>query len=300
MLEDFDALQSAGRAPALLIGPWAHTSPGLSAAAQRDGLAWMRAHLLGDPRLLRPSAIRVMVTGERAGGSWRDLERWPPKEATARSLYLRAGFALGEAAEAAEGARASEAAEARDAHTAAGAGDRYRYDPADPTPSLGGPVLLSREPVVDNGPLEARDDVLLYTGPALGRTVEAIGNVWVEVWLRASEPHFDLFARVCDVDAAGVSRNVCDALTSIAPGRFEQGEDDAWHVRLRLWPMAHRFAAGHRIRLQVSSGAHPRYARNPGTGADPAAVTAQAMRAVDVEVLRDSAHPSRLVLPVAA
>jgi uncharacterized protein len=289
MLEDFEALQAAGRAPALLIGPWAHTSPGLSAAAQRDGLAWMRSHLLGDRRLVRPSAVRVMVTGERAGGGWRDLERWPPVEATARSLYLRAGFALDEAAD---------AAEARDAGAGAGAGDRYRYDPSDPTPSLGGPVLLSREPVVDNGPLEARNDVLVYTGPALERTLEAIGNVWVEVWLRASAPHFDLFARVCDVDAAGVSRNVCDALTSVAPGRFTQGEDGAWPVRLRLWPMAHRFAAGHRIRLQVSSGAHPRYARNPGTGADPTAVTAQTMRAVDVEVLRDSAHPSRLVLPV--
>ena len=67
--------------------------------------------------------------------------------------------------------------------------------------------------------------------------------------------------------------------------------------RSQLWPTAHRFAAGHRIRLQVSSGAHPRYARNPGTGEDPAVATAQAMRAVDVEVLRDSARPSALVLP---
>ena len=48
MLEDYEALQAAGRAPQLLIGPWAHTSPGLMGAAERDGLAWMRAHLLGD------------------------------------------------------------------------------------------------------------------------------------------------------------------------------------------------------------------------------------------------------------
>jgi predicted acyl esterase len=61
--------------------------------------------------------------------------------------------------------------------------------------------------------------------------------------------------------------------------------------------MGHRFAAGHRIRLQVSSGAHPRYARNPGTGADPA--TATALQAVDIELLRDGAHPSHVVLPSA-
>ncbi|WP_211263970.1 CocE/NonD family hydrolase C-terminal non-catalytic domain-containing protein [Streptosporangium amethystogenes] len=29
--------------------------------------------------------------------------------------------------------------------------------------------------------------------------------------------------------------------------------------------MAHRFRRGHRIRLQVSSGAHLRFDRNPGT-----------------------------------
>ena len=62
--------------------------------------------------------------------------------------------------------------------------------------------------------------------------------------------------------------------------------------------MGHRFAAGHRIRLQVSSGAHPRYARNPGTGEDPA--TATELRAVDVELLRGPAHPSQVVLPADA
>jgi hypothetical protein len=94
-----------------------------------------------------------------------------------------------------------------------------------------------------------------------------------------------------------MSRNVTDALASVAPGRFEQSQHGAWHVRFELWPIGHRFAPGHRIRLQVSSGAHPRYARNPGTGEDPAAATATTLRAVDIEVLRDAGHPSRLVLP---
>jgi uncharacterized protein len=34
--------------------------------------------------------------------------------------------------------------------------------------------------------------------------------------------------------------------------------------------MAHRFTPGTRIRLQISGGAHPRYARNLGTAEDPA------------------------------
>ena len=39
-------------------------------------------------------------------------------------------------------------------------------------------------------------------------------------------------------------------------------------VRLSLDAIAHRFAAGSRIRVQVSGGAHPQYARNLGTDED--------------------------------
>ena len=54
MLEDFAALRAAGRAPQLVIGPWTHTAPGLLAAGLREGLAWLRAHLLDD----RPAGAR--------------------------------------------------------------------------------------------------------------------------------------------------------------------------------------------------------------------------------------------------
>ncbi len=139
--------------------------------------------------------------------------------------------------------------------------------------------------------------MLTYTTAPLPATVEAIGPVRVELCVRASSPHFDLFARVCDVDAGGASWNVCDALTRVAPGRFEPAADGTARVAFELWPMGHRFAAGHRIRLQVSSGAHPRYARNPGTGEDLA--TATVLRPVDVDVLHDPQHHSVLVLPAA-
>ena len=47
---------------------------------------------------------------------------------------------------------------------------------------------------------------------------------------------------------------------------------------------------------QVTSGAHPRYARNPGTGEDPYRATR--LQAVDIKVLHGSEHPSALVLSV--
>jgi len=137
--------------------------------------------------------------------------------------------------------------------------------------------------------------VLTYTTAPLARPAEAIGVARVELHVRTSVAHFDLFARVCDVDHDGVSRNVCDALARVSPGAFAQAADGTWGVSFDLWPMGHRFASGHRIRLQVSSGAHPRYARNPGTGEDP--MTATELRAVDVELLHGARHPSVLVLP---
>jgi len=279
MLEDFAALQAAGREPRLIIGPWTHTAPGLLTAGLREGLGWLRAHLLHDDRLLRASSVRVFITGEPSGGGWRELSSWPPPGTGERRLWLAGGGLLQDVEPGGE-------------HES---GDRYRYDPADPTPSLGGPVLLAREPVLDNRPLEARPDVLTYTTAPLPETVEAIGPVRVELFVRASSPHFDLFARVCDVDAGDASWNVCDALARVAEGRFEPAAEDTVRVAFDLWPLGHRFAAGHRIRLQVCSGAHPRYARNPGTGED--LVTATALRPVDIELLRDAQHPSALVLP---
>ena len=279
MLEDFSALHEAGRDPQLVIGPWTHTAPGLLAAGMRDGLGWLRAHLLDDRRLARSARVRLYVTGERTGGGWRDVPTWPPPGTAQRRLWLADRGALQE----------------HEPTETATNGDRYRYDPADPTPSLGGPVLLTRRPALDNRGLEARADVLTYSTPPLRSPIEAIGPVRVELWVRASSPYFDVFARVCDVDPQGASWNVCDALVRVAADRLEPSADGSWHVSSELWPIGHRFAAAHRIRLQVSSGAHPRYLRNPGTGED--LTTATTARPVEIEILRDANHPSRLILP---
>jgi putative CocE/NonD family hydrolase len=277
--EDFAALQQTDRPRQLIIGPWSHAQEGLTAAGVREGLAWLRGHLLGARPLIEPSSVRVFVTGERAGGGWRDFDRWPPAEGAACQLWIAGQDRL-----------AWEPPPA-----GAGGSRRYRYDPANPTPSLGGPIMITTRPVRDNRRLEARADVLTFTTAPLEEVLEAIGPVRVQLWVRGSEPHFDLFARVCDVEPGGASRNVCDALASVAPDRFEQSDTDgSWRVRFDLWPIAHRFAAGNRIRLQVSSGAHPRYVRNPGTGEDP--LTAENPRAVDVELLYGPQWPSSLLL----
>ena len=274
-LEDFAALQQAGRPRQLIIGPWSHTQEGMTAAGVRQGLGWLRASLLGDDSLVEPATVRLFVTGYRSG--WREFGQWPPAEGGAQQLWITGEDQLGREAPEKDGRRG------------------YRYDPTQPTPSVGGPIMVTNKPVRDNRRLEARPDVITFSSAPLGDALEAIGPVSVRLYARGSEPYFDLFARVCDVDPHGVSRNVTDALASVAPDRFEQAPDGSWRVEFELWPIAHRFAPGHRIRLQVSSGAHPRYVRNPGSGEDP--LTARSPRAVDVELLYGPRWPSSVTLP---
>jgi putative CocE/NonD family hydrolase len=132
--------------------------------------------------------------------------------------------------------------------------------------------------------------VLTYTTPVLEQDVEVIGEVSAEIWFRSSLPYADVFVRLCEVDSQGRSRNICDGLTSVT------GADEISQATVRLWPTAYRFKRGNRIRVQVSSGAFPRYNRNPGTG-EPRA-TAATLRAADQQVHHDPDHPSSVILPV--
>ncbi|MEU9508065.1 CocE/NonD family hydrolase [Micromonospora sp. NPDC048170] len=280
-LRDFAALRAAGAQPRLTVGPWTHGSPGLLLAGLRDGLDHLDEHLAGRRPRGRSAAgptapVRVHVGG--AGAGWRDLPDWPPPSApTPWHLHPAGGLST--------------------AAPVPSAPDGFHYDPADPTPSLGGPLLVAqRAGPVDNRPVEARPDVLTFTSAPLDAPVEVIGPVRAEIHLRSELSHLDVFVRLCDVDRRGRSWNVCDGLVRVAPDRFPADAAGVVRVPVELWPTAHRFAAGHRLRVQVSGGAHPRYARNPGTG-EPLG-TAVTLRAGWREILHDPQCPSAVVLPV--
>ncbi|MEU4567383.1 CocE/NonD family hydrolase [Micromonospora sp. NPDC023956] len=275
-LADHAALRAAGTPRRLTVGPWTHGSPGLLLAALREGLDWLDTHLAGRRPAAGTAPVRVHVGGD--GGGWRDLPDWPPPGGRSR-WHLHPGAAL------------------RPEPPGPSRPDRFRYDPADPTPSLGGPLLVAqRAGPVDNRPVEARPDVLTFTSAPLAAPLEVVGPVHAEVYVRSELAHLDVFVRLCDVDPRGRSWNVCDGLVRLWPDRFPADGTGAVRVPVPLWPVAHRFAPGHRLRVQVSGGAHPRYARNPGTG-EPLG-TAVTLRAGWREVLHDPAHPSAVHLPV--
>jgi putative CocE/NonD family hydrolase len=264
-LRDFQVLQEKGRPARLTIGPWTHAQ--FNSTPIDEAVSFGLAHARGTQPPDR-APVRLYVMGENA---WRDFSSWPPPGYEPRRFHLTAGGGLG-----------PEAGES--------SVDSYRYDPADPTPAAGGVRMVDDCGRVDNTALEARADVLTYTTPVLGEDVEVIGEVSAEIWFSSSLPHADVFVRLCDVDPEGRSWNVCDGLVSLT------GAEEVRRADVRLWPTAYRFRRGHRIRVQVSSGAFPRYARNPGTGESRA--TATTLLAADQTVHIGPARPSAITLPV--
>lgn len=241
--EQYGRLRRAGCETALLVGPWTHTS-----ALQKgwpevfaESLAWLRAHLCDDPSGLRPTPVRIHLGG--AGAAWRDLDEWPLAPATTSWFPTPDGHLTGQPP------------------TDTAPLTSFRYDPAAPTPSLGGPLLSRTAGARDNSTLESRDDVLTFTGPVLTEPVTVLGPVSARISASTDTGHGDVFSRLCDVDPQGRSTNVCDGLAQLRTTAREPA-----HVTLPMGATAHRFGVGHRIRWQISGGAHPRYARNPGTG----------------------------------
>ncbi|MGB9722300.1 MAG: CocE/NonD family hydrolase [Chloroflexia bacterium] len=277
LLNDYAALRAAGHSPYLTVGPWYHMDLAWVPEALREGLAWFDAHLHGQPGRLRKHPVRLYVLG---ANEWRELEDWPPA-VSPRPLFLQAHGLL-----------------SPQPPTEASPPDRYRYDPADPTPNLGGGLLFPPAGPMDNRPLEARPDVLSYTTPPLKRDLEVIGPVRLQLYVRSSLAHTDFFGRLCDVHPNGRSINLCDGLFRIEPGRGERLPDGTLRIEVDMWATACRFRRGHRIRLLVSSGAHPRWARNLGLGEPPA--TATRMAVAEQEIYHDPDHPSALLLPAAS
>jgi uncharacterized protein len=275
-LKDYQALRAAGRNPYLLIGPWVHGDISSASTMIRETLAWFQAHLKGNTSNLREIPVRLFVMG---ANQWRNFSDWPPPTQNQR-WYLHANGEL-----ALSQPPLSEP-------------DHYRYDPADPTPAVGGNSLGSRKHMgaKDNRKLEARADVLVYTSAVLDHDVEVIGPIIADLYVCSSLQHTDFFARLCVVEPSGKSINLCDGIIRLTPDSVVPQADSTLHIQINIWPTACHFRPGQRIRLQVSSGAHPVFVRNLGTG-EPIA-TATKLRVAEQSVYHDPGHPSAIVLPV--
>ncbi|HVU73197.1 MAG TPA: CocE/NonD family hydrolase [Mycobacteriales bacterium] len=271
-IASYERQRATGTHVSLLMGPWTHLGYALGA---RDALPamlrWLDQHV--DGTCEREHGVRVHVGGSK---QWRTLPAWPP--ATETSTYWLAPHGV-----------LSGRAPSGDGATT------ITYDAADPTPDVGGPVLALRDGPRDTRPLLRRSDVAAFTSEPLADDTEVHGEVEVRLSVTTSSPHADVFVRLCDVADSGKAMHVTDALVRLTDENAP-APDGSRAVTLRLTPTAHRFAAGHRLRLLVSGAAHPRYARNLGSG-EPLA-TGTRPRRIDYVIHHDAARPAVVELPI--
>ena len=240
-LEQYVRLRERGVDVALTVGPWTHLQM-LASRVSAEILVETLEFLDGK----RPDAVRFHV----AGDGWRASTTWPPP-AREHKWFPGPGGRLGPVGRGRE---------------------TFTFDPADPTPTVGGPTLDAKG-VIDDSALALRDDVLVFTSEPLTEELEVIGSPVAEIAHRSDNPNADLFIRLSEVGADGRSRNVTEGYLRLA------GQDV---VTLPLRATAHRFAAGKRLRLLIAGGSHPHFARNLGTGENPS--TGRAMRPATHEI----------------
>ncbi len=302
-LRSYRALRAAGVAAKLVIGPWSHGSQTSRVGERTFGFAsgagfidlrtdlmsmqlrWFDQWLRGiDTGITREPPVKIFVMGSNV---WRDEDDWPLARAVETPWHLRADGALAPARPGEE------------------APDSYPYDPADPTPTRGGALLMAPEYPAgpyDQREVESRPDVLTFTSAPLERDLEVTGPVRVHLWAASSAPDTDFVARLCDVFPDGRSMSVCDG---IVRARFRDGVTatplvPGWPYELviDLWSTSNVFVAGHRIRLSVASASFPRWDRNPNTGHD-LGVDAE-LAVARQTIFHDAERPSRVTLPVVA
>jgi putative CocE/NonD family hydrolase len=256
-IEQYEALHARGLDVALTVGPWTHLDFVNKAGREvmRQTLGWLDEHVAGTGRRSVAAPVSLRLTG--AGGR-HDLPAWPPP-ARDEVWYLGGDGTLAAVPPPTDVAPS-----------------RFRYDPADPTPSYAGRRLTPDAGMKDNRRLEERPDVLTFTSPPLGSDADVVGRPVVELAHGTDNPYADVFVRLCDVDERGRSVNFSDGMVRLDP-LVPAGSVTT--SRIELDPCAHRLLAGHRLRLQVSGGAHPRFFRNTGTGEPPATAASLAASA---------------------
>ncbi len=282
----------------LLLGPWEHdhvdeadvgalTFPNAAGVVTEASRAFFDQHLRG---------IGGGPVGRRArwydmgASEWRESDDFPPAGGGSATFHLGAGGVL-----------------TTTAPTASASSSPLRYDPNDPSPTVGGANFSGTVPT---GPqpqatVEARGDALIFTSAPLAADLRVAGQPSAVIYGASNRTDTDFVVRLTDLYPDGTSMLVTDGARK---GRFAGGtapEDEAlllpgnvYSFAIDLAPAAITFHAGHRVRVIVTSSNYPRFYANRNDGGvlyDPDAP----FRIANNTIFHETKHLSRLVLPLA-
>ncbi len=227
-----------------------------------------------------------------------DFARWPVPSAVATPWYLANGGTLADTTPTA-------------AAGASGTVTSYVSNPsAVPATTYTGSSsgIWETAPAYDWESIPAADRASFLTAPLTHDTV-IVGSSSVDLWLRSSAPDTDLEVTLSEVRPDGnevyvqsgwlrASHRALDeaASTELRPVHTDLEADAAplpsgelTPVRVELFPAAHAFRTGSRIRLTVHA---------PGGNRPTWAFATTVAKGETNEIAGDVDHPSRLVLPV--
>ena len=198
---------------------------------------------------------------------WQSSDTWPPQGAQPMPLFLSSGGKANSLN--GDGTLAADSSSADNP-------DSFFYDPMNPVSSYGGNVCCTGNAVsggaFDQRKMEARADILVYTSEPLKAGIEVSGPVEATLYVSSDAKDTDFTVKVLDVYPDGTAYNLDETIQRL---RYRDGYDkpEVWMengkvYKVTLQPMntSNYFAAGHRIRLEVSSSNFPRFDRNMNTG----------------------------------
>jgi putative CocE/NonD family hydrolase len=199
--------------------------------------------------------------------TWQSSDTWPPAGARPLTLYL----ASGGRANTMNGDGVLQAVPPKSDQA-----DSFAYDPMNPVPSIGGNVCCTGNAIqagsFDQRKNEARDDVLVYTSEPFKEGVEVTGPIVPTLFVSSDARDTDFTVKVLDVYPDGRAYNLDESIQRM---RYRAGYDRplVWMERGRVYKVelqplttSNYFAAGHRLRIEISSSNFPRFDRNLNTG----------------------------------
>ncbi|MFQ5446049.1 MAG: CocE/NonD family hydrolase [Saprospiraceae bacterium] len=309
MFDTLRALSPAGEEHRLLMGPWTHGGTGLSfvGSVQQGELSFPGAagwqndianqffawYLLDEDNGWGDSPkVQYFQMGDN---EWLTANNFPPGEMTTQSFYLHADQSLQLALPTATNAQLG-----------------YDYDPAGPSPTIGGKTLnlnLLQGPYDQSQEVESRNDALVFTTPVLEEDLVVKGAPVAYLFAASDRKDTDFALRLTDVYPDGRSLLLGETLQRM---RFRNGYStgdtafmqpgEVYALTLTFDPLAQTFKAGHRLRLIITSSNYPRYNRNMNTGSEMYPngnldTLVNPLVAANT-VFMQSNYPSRLDLPV--
>lgn len=214
------------------------------------------------------------------------MDSWPPAASLTR-YYLQPDMSL-----------------ALTAPTAADASKTYRFDPANPVPTIGGQNLGADVGPRDQREIGERQDYLRFATPVLENDVVVAGHIDMELYVSTDALDTDFVVKLVDIYPDGYEALILDYPVR---ARFRDGQNPedvklmtpgaVEKLVINMWSTAQTFEKGHRIGVHVSSSNYPRFAVNPNNGAALDDTRTPAKTAENT-IYFDSNRPSAIVLPV--